>query len=294
MLVLLLCFSAACNTSKSLSESPSFGPSEDNFPTDLPGLKEPSAEPSIELSPTSEPMSYEEYFSELRPIEDRELRFEKWDYDDEAQSIRRMSDGKIVATDVLTRWDFCMAVNEDGLAYCAGGEKVYLYNDRTEETELLYQSDGEKIEFLDGGGPVVFFDVGQKIYRIYLPDGTLDFMCDRSYTSEYNEQSVVWAGEENSYYFDAISNTDVCFSVMDAGWYVDDAAATGMDFSEWCSQKFESGEAGPMLVWYSSILGKYICGNYAKQTLGLSEDKIISDVSWYTNEYLRGLEAVLS
>lgn len=167
MIVLLLCLLSACGETTEPSASPSVEPS-------------PSLELSIELSgepsPTSEAMSYEEYFSEERKLESASYKSAIYDDQWEDGKILLRSTGEVLA-ERPERWVVIKGQGGDSdelLIY--DDKRIFITENYGRDRVLVYDAENE-IEMVDSMSDVLFtFIDGDERYRIYLPTGQVDAM----------------------------------------------------------------------------------------------------------------------
>lgn len=239
--------------------------------------------PNESPSPTPEPMNYEEYFGTVREIavdNDESGHIVDVDYAAVAKEkyhtgwyvdgdeIYRLSDDRMIADGVTAYYS-----HSGELIYLQNKREIYITEDGGERSRLLYESPDADVECLRGDNMVVFFTTGSVIWRIYAPDGTVDFMCD-TYYDVSDEIYQPWKEEglnEKVTNFGVISNHDVTFMVRHSKMYESTAKQLGK------SGVIELIESDAIVfgdeVYYSSWSGKAFAGEAALEVLGISEDK---------------------
>ena len=203
--VLLLFCLYACgeNVDVSLSPSPEIvAPSETPRPqTPSPtAAPQPSPAPSPEESfpPQPQALSYEEYFS-------KERRIVPYSYgavtsNDDMYFVRLVDGVEIVHNNVMTSE---ILITKSGDHYVAVESKqiICLKRDAT-EVVTVYEAKDYIVNFKTND-VVMFILDGQTIYRLYLPDGTCEKICDVGDVLEIypiTNYEVWWREQSNNTY----------------------------------------------------------------------------------------------
>lgn len=266
--------------------APSFEPSPSAAPT---AVTSPSVEPTAVISPsespspTPEPMSYEEYFGTVREItvdNDEGGHIFDVDYADVAKGkyqtgwyedgdkMYRLADDLMISDGVTTYYSY-----SGELVYLKDKREIYITEDGGNHSRLLYQSPDADVECLCGDNMVVFFTTGSEIWRIYAPDGTVDFMCD-TYYDVSDEIYQPWKEQglnEKVTNFGVISNHDITFMVRHSKMYESTAKQLGK------SGVIELIESDAIVfgddAYYSSWSGKTFASEAALELLKIPADR---------------------
>lgn len=234
-----------------------------------------STEPSEIVSPSAVPMSYEDYFSEIRTLESGSSYYTTLPNNHDGEDLCRQEDESIVVQDIFFSGDqpplFWEFAPEGNVAYSVDAHKIYRYNDNDGVTTLLYDAGEEVIAHFVSDQNVLFVLVGTEIRRVYLPTGKEDFIIDKAYVAT---DGVHFGQVNDSGTFEAKTNCQVMFGVTDYNWYAEAAKDVGVTLDEYING------------WYQDIGGTVFYNTFydvfasneprALELLGIPADKQVS------------------
>lgn len=192
--VCVLCLVAACGERAepgipSVNAAPSVEPSPTSSPSPTPKPKPtPTPEPKVEL------MSYEEYFSEEREIEN--IVYESPIYDDQWEEGKiYLRSSREVLAERPERWDIIEGkggASDELLIY--DDKRIYITENCGRDRLLVFEAESEIEPIYDYSTDNTLFTFidGTKRYRIYTPTRTVDFMFDLPGVLAEAEMTELW------------------------------------------------------------------------------------------------------
>lgn len=145
-------------------------------------------------------LSYEEYFSKPRAVtawyscvqvlDDQSRQWEAERAKEKGWGdwyIQALEDGTIVSQyfEYAEHSDF-YGIGDPTSVYYTDGDAIYVRTLGDDgEAEMLYTAEDSRVISIGGNEIVLFFMTSDyKIYRLHLPSGTVDFMCDTAFDFE--------------------------------------------------------------------------------------------------------------
>lgn len=211
-------------------------------------------------------LSYEEYFSEIRPVDVlSSISFYSLDQDTGILYQKKGEDPKGIQ--LAEQVSFYAAIPTGVMYYTEDGMLYGLKSGKDQRPVLLYE-DGEKaLHSLKASSDLAFFALGTKLYRIYLPTGRVDFLCDTYYDNS-QDPYVPWREYGGECEYRVISNHEIEYLVMHSGFHQEIAERLGVSVEDYIEN--ERGSFGAF-VTYNSLTGEYSGSEEVLEFLGLSQ-----------------------
>lgn len=196
--VCVLCLVAACGERTAPEPKVDAASSVEPSPTSLPSptpspTPAPTPTPTPTPEPKVEPMSYDEYFSEERKLEN--IVYESPMYDDQWENGKiYLRSSREVLAERPERWDILAGkggASDELLIY--DDKRIYITENCGRDRLLVFEAESE-IEPVHNPDPSTLFTFidGTKRYRIYTPTCTVDFMFDLPGVLTEAEMTELW------------------------------------------------------------------------------------------------------
>ena len=220
-------------------------PSEDEKPvTSNPGVPT-TAVTQRSYSEDDINLSYDEYFSTTRQVCGSEQYLAAGMLDDFTagvdlekakengwDSYRQALEDKKVVSRFADNWYIESSEN----VWYTDGNTIYVCNLHSDEVTTLYTSEDARIISVGGNEVVMFFMTDDyKIYRLHIPSGMVDFICDTAYDFEkgledlsYYSYTDGWEGFRDYRHYYKYQWVEGAEIEYDEEWANDDAS-----FEEW-------------------------------------------------------------
>ena len=215
---------------------------------------------------SNDPLSYEEYFSEIRPVDT--LSSISFYYLDQDTGTLYQKKGENPRGIQLAEHVSSYAGTTTGVMYYTEDGMLYGFKSgKDRQPVLLYEDPEKELHSIRASADLVFFALGTRLYRIYLPTGRMDFLCDTYYDNS-QDPYVPWREYGGECEYRVISNHEIEYLVMHSGFHQEIAERLGVSVEDYIEN--ERGSFGAF-VTYNSLTGEYSGSKDALEFLGLTE-----------------------